>query len=119
MAGAIVDSGEIVVAGQTATFRLTLTKDGAAYDLTGKTVRCTFRRESAPGTVLAPSLEDVAMNVSDPVNGVAEVTQELEPGHFTTPAPVERTTPYLVQSYVLQDDFYPQALRFHVRRALD
>jgi hypothetical protein len=122
MAG-VVDSGMVVAAGSTQEFRAKLTKNGAVYNLTAKVVQATIRREDDFGTVLDASLEDIAVALGNPdtllVDGGVTFTKDLNPNYFATPANPLHHYNYLVQFHVTTDDFYPDMLRFGVRRVAD
>lgn len=122
MAAVIVDSGSVIVSGGAAILDDTLTKDGATYDLTGKTVVVTIRAEADHATVINAALEDVAVTVDDPTNGGVTValtttmTGYLGPPAVAGPSAVAY---YLAQFKVVTDNYFPQLLRFGVRRKLD
>lgn len=120
MAKPIVDSGSIVVIGGKATFDNVITKDGATYDLTGKTVTATIRRESAPSTVIDATLEGISVTVDDASNGgvTFDLTTTLS-ALLTAPSAAGDSIAYLVQYFVSTDSYYPQALRFHARLKMD
>ena len=118
----IVDSEVTVVAGGRFDFDNVLTKDGGVYDLTDKTVRLTIRSEDAPASIVDATLEDMVVTVDDPTaGGVAiQVTSVMSNKlALTTQYPVITTVPYLAQYKVIEDECYPQLLRFHARRPLD
>lgn len=121
MAG-IVDSGSTIVAGGAATFDNTITKDGATYSLAGKTVKATIRAEIASGTVIHSTLEDIAVTVDDAVNGGVTFTLTPTMSALLTGANglgPGLTANYLLQYVVVEDDYYPQILRFRVREKLN
>jgi len=119
----ITDATGIVVAGGRHIFRNTITRDDAPYDITGKTVTATVRREDAPSTVIAVDehgdgpLEKIPVSLSDPATGLVEwtLTAEMSEALLAPPFPA-RTANFTVQYHVVEDDFYPDLLRFRARR---
>lgn len=128
MATVVINSGVVGVAGAPLEFRNRLTRDGVAYDLSGKTVTASVRKESDPYTSLGATLEDQAVTLANLDYTAAEggVTFALDAARTTLLAPSAAVAPLagMVENYVLQykvvsDAYFPQALRFAVRRALD
>ena len=118
----IVDSGKVIVSGSAATFTVTITKDDAVYDLTGKTVVATIRAEDDDRSVVDAALEDMAVTV--PAGVLGATTRALSEAMSATLSGPRRGEPdavknYLVQYHVTTDSYYPQLLRFGVLRALD
>jgi len=118
----VVDSGVTVVQGGKFILDNVLKLDGAAYNLTGKTVVCTIRREDEPGTVIDTDLEDISAAIDSAIGGevsvvvTAAMSALLNPA-LTTEADVRDA--FLAQYRVDPDKYYPQLLRFYVRRQLD
>ncbi len=79
--------GETIVGGDTYTFTVTLTKDGATYDLGGFTVTCSIRPDKGRENVIT----EHAVTITDAANGV--VTLVLTSTETATlAAPVLRDT---------------------------
>lgn len=121
---AIVASDAVIVAGDAVTFKTTLTKDAATYNLTGKTVIANVRRESDDDEVIDATLEDLAVTLGNTNTAASSggVTLSLTPAQTALLAPdygITVAQSYLVQFHVLTDDFTTQALQFKVRRGLD
>ena len=120
---AYIESAEIAVAGTAIGFNDVIKRDDVALNLTGKTLRATIRRSARPSTVINAGLEDMVINSTGTLaSGEAEWTlTEVLSNHLEalTPADPTRTTQFDLQYYVVQDDYYPQIHRFHVRRAVD
>ena len=122
VAANIVEADEVIVRSDAVTFLNTITKDGATYNLTGKTVTVSIRAEDAPETAVDATLEDQAVTLSSATLGI--VTFALtgtQTGLLTVPsgAPASYVRWFLAQYRVTPDTFMPQALRFGVRQALN
>lgn len=117
----IVDSGKVIASGSAATFSNTITKDDATYNLTGKTVVATIRSETDDRSVVDASLEDIAVTNSGIVGAVSFALTEAMGLKLAGPrrGEADSVENYLVQYHVTTDSYYPQLLRFGVRRALD
>jgi hypothetical protein len=117
----VVDSEQIVVAGSAFQFSNTLTIDGSAYNLTGKTVKITLRREDAPSIILDSTLEDHAVTVTTPLTGAVTATITAAESAYLSPEVYKagRTVPYVAQYKVVEDNYFAPLLRFHVRPKLD
>lgn len=118
-----VDSGKVIRAGSAATFLNTLTKDGATYNLTGKTVVATIRATQRPNAVIDATLEDMAVTLSTAASGIvtfsltAVMSALLSPGSGVL---ADAITYYDVAYKVTTDDYLvSQLLRFGVTRGLD
>lgn len=97
-----------LVAGGAVTLDLALTKENAVYNLTGKTVVATIRRQDNDAGVIDASLEDMAVTVDDPTNG--GVTLALSAAHTTLLAPPAYLPStsyvyYLIQFKVTTDNY--------------
>ncbi len=119
----VIDSKVVVVQDDTIEFRTTIKKNGVAVDLTGKTVTATIRRESTADNVLNSAYEDIAVtngNV-DTAATLGGVTFNFSPlsTYFTVPKRASNAEAYLIQLYVVTDDYHPQLVRFGVRKKLD
>lgn len=121
----IVDSDEVVVAGDAFTFKNTLTLDGAVYPLTDKTITARIRREGDDSTVIHATLEDLAVTLGNTNTATADggVTLAITGTQSALLAPSgasidtgHRT--YLLEYHVMPDDVTPEALRITVRRGL-
>lgn len=118
----VVESGSVIVAGSSVIFQNTLTKDSVTYDLTGKSVVATIRREDTPGTVIDASLEDEAVTLVTPATGVVSLTLSVAQTTLLAPPSYLAATSVvycLLQYRVTTDNFYPSLLRFGVRLRLD
>lgn len=118
----VVESGSVIVAGSSVIFQNTLTKDSVTYDLTGKSVVATIRREDNPGTAIHETLEDEAVTLVTPATGVVSLTLSVAQTTLLAPPSYLQATSviyYLLQYRVTTDNFYPSLLRFGVRRKLD
>jgi len=121
----VVDSGSVIVAGGGATFDNVLSKDGATYVLTGKTVVATIRAESDPSSVIDATLEDIAVTLGGTVAAALGGVQFTLTTAQTTLLAPGATLPalsllnYLLQYKVVTDSYFPQLLRFAVRKKLD
>lgn len=118
----IVDSAEVIVAGQAVVFTLTVTKDGATYNLTGKTLYATIRAKSRPNDVVHTDLEDHAVALVTAASGIVSVTLNATKTAYLAPSTARPATyeePYLLQLRVAGDDYFPEALEFGVRRAIN
>lgn len=119
----VVDSKVVIVQNGTVEFRTTIKKNGTAVDLTGKTVTATIRRESTPDNVLNSAYEDIAVTNgnADTAATAGGVTFSFSPSstYFTVPKRASDAEPYLVQLYIVTDDYYPQLVRFGVRKELN
>ena len=119
----ITDATGIVVSGGRHIFRNTITRDDLAYNITGKTVTATVRREDSPGTIIAMDeygdgpLETIPVAITAPLTGLVEwtMTAAMSEALLAPPFPA-RTTNFTVQYHVVEDDFYPDLLRFRARR---
>ena len=122
-ANTVVDSLAVLVQDGTYEFRATITQDGATYSLTGKTVTATMRAKKAPANVLNSAYEDMTVTTGnvDTTAALGGVTFTWSPSstYFYAPARAESWEDYFCQLYVVTDDFYPQLVRFGVRRKLD
>jgi hypothetical protein len=127
------DSKPLVIT-QGSAFNLdyTLTKDGATYNLTGKTVVCTIRAEGAPQTVLdttpASAFEDRTITVGggtvSAANGgcynAVSAVESAELGPTGTSVSVDEITWYIVQTKVSTDSYLAtEVLRFGIRKGID
>ena len=122
VAANIVEADKVIVRSDAVTFLNTITKDGATYNLTGKTVTVSIRAEDAPETAVDATLEDQAVTLSSATLGI--VTFALtgtQTALLTVPsgAPASYVRWFLAQYRVTTDDFTPQALRFGVRQVLN
>jgi len=113
----ITDATGIVVSGGRHIFLNTITRDAGTYNLTGKTVTATVRREDSPATVVDDDLEEIAVSLNVPSTGLVEwtLTAVMSAALLAPPFPA-RTTTFTVQYHVVEDDFYPDLLRFRARR---
>jgi hypothetical protein len=119
-----VDSLRVMVLNGTYEIRTTLKKDGATYNLTGKTVTATCRRKLTPGHILHADYENIAVTLgnSDTTTANGGVTFNLTPDStkgWTAPEDAEDYEDYFIQFYVSTDDYYPQLMQVGVRRQLD
>lgn len=119
----VTDTDEIVVAGSEFVLVPTFTKDGAVYNLTGKTVRITIRAEASPDAVVNAALEDMSVTLTSPTTGVGQVTVSTTDSGYLAPrieGAAWRTVAYLVQGKVVEDNYQTTTLlRFKARRKLD
>ena len=116
----IVESDKVIVSGQAVTFSNTLTKDGATYNLPGKTVVATIRAYAHPETLIDAQLEDMPVTVPAGTGGAVTLAVGAAlTALLSGPAPAAASTPYLLQYKISTDAYYPQALAFGVRAALD
>lgn len=117
------ESAGVSVAGTDIGFNDVIKRDAVVLNLTGKTVRATIREVARPTTVVNAALEDMAISSTGTLaSGEMEWTlQDTISTHLLalTPTDPTRTTICYVQYYIVQDDYYPQMHRFHVRRATD
>ena len=118
----IVDSGKIIPVGRVLDLQPQLMRDGVALNLTGKTVTATFRRESAPNTTLGAAWEDEACTLSNDTyttaQGGVRITKELLASAFPVPTRATEHYDYIVEFYVVEDDYSPLKLRFGVTLSL-
>ena len=114
---AVVASEAVIVAGDAATFKCTLKKDGATYALTGKTITATIRERGREDTVIDEDLEDMAVTLGNTNTTTANggVTLALTAANTTLLAPSGASSSYLLTFHVSTDDFTTQALGFRVR----
>ncbi len=119
MTAPVKDSGAIVPVGRLVDFQPRILRDGAALSLAGKTVTATIRRESAPDTPLT-GFTDLACTLGNDTYTAAEgglqLQQELT-SVFTVPGNPRESYAYLVEFYIVDDDYSPQKLRFGVTRS--
>ncbi len=119
----VVDSGKTFVAGSKFVFNHTLTRDdGGVYDLSGRTVRATIRKESDGDRVLDSTLEDIAVTVSVAATGSVTFLCSAAQSAFMMPPTFDqppRTRAYVAQYFVVEDDYYPQMVRFYMRRKVN
>ena len=74
--------GEILVAGNDYIFTITVTKDGALFNIAGATLTASIRSSSTNANVIT----DHAMTITDAANGVATLTlTDTESILFTVP----------------------------------
>ncbi len=117
---AVVDEASgVAVKGSSVTFNNTIQKDGSTYDLTGLTVKATIRAAAAPATSLGSALEDVSVTAAGTVGAVSFSLGTAATELFDVPLDPVRTALHLLQYHVIEDNFYPQMLRFEVRDAPD
>ncbi len=120
----VVDSLRVLVLNGTYEFRGQIMRDGTSYSVSGKTVTATIRNERYPGHTLHADYENISVTLgnSDTAASAGGVTFNLTPdsskGFVAPPAAAEYEN-YLLQLYVSTDDYYPQLIRFGVRRQLD
>jgi hypothetical protein len=115
----IVEGGTVPNRGPL-TVTATLKRDGAALNLTGKTVVATARAESAPATSVDTALEDHAVALTTAASGIVTLTlTDAEMQTLGVSDNPRQTTPYLVAFKVTNDPYYPQLLRLHVHGVLD
>jgi hypothetical protein len=116
----------VVVQGQAIDLWATLTKDGAVYSLSGKTITATIRREGDPANDVDEDLEGMAVTLGNADTNAAAggVTLPLTtaltalltyPGEPVNPW---HETAWLVEFTVTDDDFIPDMMRFRVRPGL-
>lgn len=118
----VIETRDSVVVGGTYEFRTVIKRNGAVYSVAGKTIKATIRCALFPRLVLATTFEDMTVTAgnSDDVAAVGGITFNFSPDStWPTPREAEDTYPFLVQLYVQEDDYYPQAARIHARMALD
>jgi hypothetical protein len=115
----IVEGGTVPNRGPL-TVTATLKRDGAALNLTGKTVVATTRAEGAPATTVDAALEDHAVTLITAASGIVELAlTDVELANLSVPANPQQTTPYLVAFKVTDDPYYPYLLRLHVHGVID
>ena len=118
----IVETGITIPIGRKFLFRPRIKKDGAAVDLSGKTVTVTFRRESAPATSLGATWDAQAATLGNDTytaaQGGIQLEKEITEAAYDAPDTVEGSTPYLCEVYVAELDYSPRKARFHVTRSL-
>ena len=122
-----VTGSAVAVAGSTIEFEHTITLDGAAVDLTGKTVTASVRRSWVSGVISdgaeeePETLDGLAVTLgAAPDDGDVDWQLEPEESALLEPyCPPDGVTPALfhLQYFVTEDDYYPQVFRFYVRRA--
>jgi len=111
----LVDSGQTLVQGGEAVFQNILTRDGATYNLTGKTVKGTIRLETNPLIALHSSLEAFSVTVPAGVAGaVTFILTSAMGSHLIQPDRIGSTNPHLLQYHVVEDDFRSEFLKFGV-----
>lgn len=119
----MIDSLTVVVAGGAARFEPTIYIDGSALSLTGRTVTATIRALRAPDNILSSSYEDMSVTLGNDdvtaANGGTRLDITLNATYFHTPQRAEEWEDYFIQYHVQPDNYYPQALRFGVRRGID
>ena len=119
----VIDSLAVLVQNGTYEFRGVIEKDGVTYSLVGKTVTATMRAKRAPANVLNSAYEDMTVTVgnTDTASSAGGFTFTWSPSatYFYAPSRAELWEDYFCQLYVVTDDFYPQLIRFGVRRVLD
>lgn len=118
----VKDSRQVITVGRVADFQPRLMRDGAAIDLTGKTVTATMRRESDPGTTLGAAWENMAVtlgnNTYTAAQGGVRIAKELLASAFATPASLNASAAYVIEFYVVEDDYSPRPCRIGVTRGL-
>ena len=78
-----VDLGEIITAGNDYNFTLTLTKDGAVFDVTGSTITCSIREVGGTTDLIA----DHAVQLSTPASGIVNlILLDTETAVLTVPS---------------------------------
>jgi hypothetical protein len=113
------------VAGADWTFDNIIQKDDAVYDLSAKTVFATIRRWDEQTVQVDTGFEDIVVtpgagSADTAANGgVAFSLDKAVTALAPTPDEAGSWDYYFVQYYVVEDDFYPQMLRFRVRKAAD
>lgn len=115
----IVEGGTIPNRG-TLVMPATIKQDGAAMNLTGKTVTATLRAEGDHATVIDASLEDHAVALTTPASGIATLTvANADLQKLSVPSKPWQTRPYLVVWRVVEDDYFPQMVRVNVHGVID
>ena len=98
----------------------TINQDGSALNVTGKTVTATVRWESDSTGVLDAALEDHAVTLTTPANGIVTLTlTNADQQLLSVPEDATVSRPYLIAFKVLEDDYFPDKLRIHWHGVLD
>jgi hypothetical protein len=112
-ASAIPNRGTLVI-----TFNVQ--QDGAAMNLTGKTVTATVRSDADPSTVINAALEDHAVTLVTPASGVCTLTlTTAELPYLSGAGHPSRAVGYLVNLKVMPDAYVPEAYRLLIHGVLD
>jgi hypothetical protein len=112
---AVVDATSAVPNRGVLVITATIQKDAAALDVTAKTVTATIRREEAPGTVVNAALEDHGVSLITAASGIVALTlSNAEMSYMDVPMDVTQAYPYIVQFYVVDDNYGPQPYRLPV-----
>lgn len=118
----VVESGKTIPVGRKIYLRPRLLRDRLPIDLTGKTVTVTIRAEADPQTSLGAAWDDESVTLANEdytaAQGGVAFQRELVAPTFVAPAPVEGGTPYLAEFYIVEDDYSPRKVRFHVTQSL-
>lgn len=115
----IQDASQVLPARGAVNLDITIKRNGVAMNLAAKTVTATIRKESAPGTIINASLEDISMTVTDAPNGVARVALTNAMMILLSGGPrVTDVIPYIVTCFVVEDNYQPQPGRIYINRSL-
>ena len=91
--------GEILVAGNDYVFTITVTKDGATFNISGATLTASIRSSSTNAKVI----EDHAMTITDDANGIATLTlTDIESVLLTVPTLPSRVVVHYVDVKVVE-----------------
>ncbi len=97
-----------------AIFNVTIKRNGAVVDLTGKTTTGTVRKLNDFATSLG--LDDQPTTLVDAENGIIQFTFDAS---LLSGNPKNALTgmPHTIQFRVVEDDYYPEAITFGARTA--
>lgn len=114
------DASAVLPAKGISSLVITVQRDGAAVNLTGKTVTATIRAERAPNTAVNAALEDHAVALTTPASGICTLTlTDAQMQMLSAPLKVEETRTYICQLYVVDDSYYPDPIRLFIRNELN